>query len=328
MTRQALTPRPIIDIHVHILPPDACSAEAHVSTTQWNWPSFLYLRLRHRLKRQEQVEGSGIIRSHLSRAVASMRAVDRIVVLALDAVYDDSGRQDSRHTHFYVANDYIFQVAKADNRFLPGASVNPRRRDALAELERCLEQGAVLLKWLPNTQGFDPMDPSLVPFYRRMAEARLPLLCHTGPEYALTTTGRRHVRPESLRLALDEGVTVIAAHGGGADIRDFGRSFSTIAEMLLTYPNLYADTSAFTQPNRSWFLRRFLRHPELHPKLVHGSDVPLPIIPWLFLGRLPFREIVRLSRVASPMDRDCLIKQALGFPESIFRRGSELLRMA
>ncbi|MGH7412333.1 MAG: amidohydrolase family protein [Candidatus Methylomirabilis sp.] len=327
MTSQPATTRSIIDIHVHVLPPDACSAEAYVSTTQWYWPSFLYLRVRHRMKRQEPVAGNGIIRSHLARAVASMQAVDRVVALALDAVYDESGRKDNRRTHFYVANDYVFQLAKSDDRFLPGASVNPKRLDALAELDRCLEQGAVLLKWLPNSQGFDPMDPSFVPFYRRMAEARLPLLCHTGPEYALTTADRRPVRPKSLRLALDEGVVVIAAHGGGADIQDFGQAFSTIAEMLLTYPNLYADTSAFTQPNRSWFLRRFLRHPELHPKLVHGSDVPLPIIPWLFLGRLPFREIVRLNRVASPMDRDYLIKRALGFPESIFRRGPELLRM-
>jgi len=327
VTSRSPTAPPIIDIHVHVLPPDACGAEAYVSTLQWNWPSFLYLRLRHRMKRQEPVEGTGVARSHLARAVASMRTVDRIVALALDAVYDDSGRRDDRRTHFYVANDYVFQLAKADDRFLPGASVNPKRCDALPELERCLEQGAVLLKWLPNSQGFDPMDPYLVPFYRRLADARLPLLCHTGPEYALTASRGRLVRLESLRPALDEGVTVIAAHGGGADIRDPGRAFSRVAEMLLRYPNLYADTSAFTQPNRSWFLRRFLRHPELHPKLVHGSDVPLPIIPWLFLGRLPFREIVRLSRVANPMDRDCLIKQALGFPESIFHRGGELLRM-
>ena len=327
MKGQPTTRPPIIDIHVHVLPPDACSAEAYVSTKQWNWPSFLYLRLRHRIKRQESVGGNGLMRSHLARAVASMRAVDQVVALALDAVYDDAGRWDSRHTHFYVANDYVFQLARADARFLPGASVNPKRRDALDELERCLDEGAVLLKWLPNSQGFDPMDPSLVPFYRRMAEARLPLLCHTGPEYALTAADQRVGRPESLRLALDQGVIVIAAHGGGADIGNLGRAFATTAKMLLEYPNLYADTSGFTQPNRSWFLRRFLRHPELQPKLVHGSDVPLPIVPWLFLGRLPLREILRLSRVASPIDRDCLIKRALGFPETVFRRGSELLRM-
>ena len=327
MMRQPTTRRPIIDIHVHVLPPDACSDQAYVSTKQWNWPPFLLMRLRHRLRRQEAVGGNGIIRRHLARAVADMRTVDRVVTLALDAVYDKAGRRDSRRTNFYVANDYVFKLAKADDRFLPGASVNPRRRDALEELDRCLELGAVLLKWLPNSQGFDPMDPSLVPFYRRMAQARLPLLCHTGPEYALTTADRRLGRLESLRLALDEGVTVIAAHGGGADILNLGRAFHTAADMLLKHTNLYADTSAFTQPNRSFFLRRFLRHPELYPKLVHGSDVPLPIIPWLFLRSLPFREIVRLSQVASPIDRDCLIKQALGFPDSVFRRGSELLRM-
>ncbi len=327
VTKPRTTIHPIIDIHVHVLPPDACTPEAYVSPRQWNWPSFLYLRLRHRIKRQESVGGNGVMRSHLARAVASMQAVDQVVALALDAVYDDAGRKDSRRTHFYVANDYVFRLAKANDRFLPGASVNPKRRDAMEELERCLDQGTVLLKWLPNCQGFDPMNPSFTPFYRRLAEARLPLLCHTGPEYALTGADERLGRLEGLRLALDEGVIVIAAHGGGVDIRNFGRAFDTIAQMLVSYPNLYADTSALTQPNRFWFLQRFLRHPDLHPKLVHGSDVPLPILPWLFLGRLPFREIVRLNRVASPIDRDCLIKQSLGFPESIFRRGSELLRM-
>lgn len=327
MTKEAMSSSPIIDIHIHVLPPDACGDQSYVSTTQWNWPSFLLLRLRYRLKRRESIGGDGIIRGHLARAVADMRAVDRVVALALDGVYDRAGRKDKRRTHFYVSNDYVFHLAKADNRFLPGASVNPGRRDALEELDRCIESGAVLLKWLPNSQGFDPMDPALVPFYRRMAQARLPLLCHTGPEYALTAAEWNFGRLERLRLALDEGVTVIAAHGGGADILNLGRPFHTVAEMLLTYPNLYADTSAFTQPNKSWFLRRFIRHPELHPKLVHGSDIPLPIIPWLFLGSLPFREILRLSQVANPIDRDYLIKRALGFPDSIFRRGSELLRM-
>jgi predicted TIM-barrel fold metal-dependent hydrolase len=325
--KQPATMPPIIDVHVHVLPPDACSDHAYVSSKQWNWPPFLLLRLRHRIKRQEAVGDNGFMRRYLARAVAEMRAVDRVVALALDAVYDDAGRRDSRRTHFYVANDYVFKLAKADDRFLPGASVNPRRRDALDELDRCVERGAVLLKWLPSSQGFDPMDRSLVPFYRRMAQARLPLLCHTGPEYALTTAHRHHGRIETLRLALDEGVTVIAAHGGGPDIMNLGRAFHAVADMLLTHANLYADTSAFTQPNRSWYLRRFLRHPELHAKLVHGSDVPLPIIPWLFLRSLPLREVMRLSRVASPMDRDYLVKRALGFPDSIFRRGSELLRM-
>ncbi len=325
--RQHGTIRPIIDIHVHVLPPDACGSEAYVSRRQWNWPSFLYLRLRYRIKRQEPIGENGITRSDLTRAVAGMQVVDRVVALALDSVYDDAGKMDSRRTHFCVANDYVFRLARANTRFLPGASVNPKRRDAMVELERCLELGAVLLKWLPNCQGFDPMNPTFIPFYRRMAEARLPLLCHTGPEYALTGADQRLGRAEGLRLALEEGVTVIAAHGGGADIRDFGRAFHTFAEMLLAYPNLYADTSGFTQPNRSWFLHRFLRHPELHPKLVHGSDVPLPILPWVFLFRLPLREIMRLRRVPSPLDRDCLIKQSLGFPDPIFRRGSELLRM-
>jgi predicted TIM-barrel fold metal-dependent hydrolase len=317
---------PIIDLHVHVLPPDIRGPDAYVSSTQWNWPSFLYLRVRHRIRRREPVTGDAIMRRDLARAIADMRHVDQVVALALDAACDEAGSRDWRRTHFFVANDYVLHLTKENHRVLAGVSVNPKRRDALAELDRCLDEGAVLLKWLPCVQGFHPMDRALIPFYRRMADARLPLLCHTGPEYALTTSGRSFVRIEDLRLALDEGVTVIAAHGGGADIREFGRAFRVAAEMLLNHSNLYADTSAFSQPNRFWFMGRLLDHPELHPKLVHGSDVPLPVVPWVFLRRLPLRQVVQLSRVASPIDRDYLLKRALGFPSGVFQRGHQLLR--
>ena len=61
-------------------------------------------------------------------------------------------------------------------KMLFGASVHPYRKDAVAELERCVAAGAVLLKWLPITQGFNPADPRCFPFYEALAHHKLPLL--------------------------------------------------------------------------------------------------------------------------------------------------------
>ena len=70
-------------------------------------------------------------------------------------------------------------------KMLFGASVHPYRKDAVAELERCVAAGAVLLKWLPIAQGFNPADERCIPFYEALAHHKLPLLCHTGGEKSL-----------------------------------------------------------------------------------------------------------------------------------------------
>ena len=52
----------------------------------------------------------------------------------------------------------------------------------MAELERCLAEGAVMLKCLPNCQNIDWNDRRYTAFLERMAAAGLPLLAHTGSE--------------------------------------------------------------------------------------------------------------------------------------------------
>jgi predicted TIM-barrel fold metal-dependent hydrolase len=60
-------------------------------------------------------------------------------------------------TRFSVSNDEVLAwCRKSPGTFLFGASVHPHRHDALEALEWCAQQGAVLIKWLPNYQGIDP----------------------------------------------------------------------------------------------------------------------------------------------------------------------------
>ena len=74
--------------------------------------------------------------------------LDAGVVLAFDAVYDESGQRDEANTHLFVENDYVADLASKHQKVLFGASVHPYRSDAVAELTRCVDRGAVLVKWL------------------------------------------------------------------------------------------------------------------------------------------------------------------------------------
>ena len=71
--------------------------------------------------------------------------LDAAVVLAFNAVYTKDGVLNNVATHLYVSNDYVVALAARQPRIRFGASVHPYRRDAVAEVERCVGAGAVLL---------------------------------------------------------------------------------------------------------------------------------------------------------------------------------------
>ena len=83
--------------------------------------------------------------------------------------------------------------------------------------------------------------------------------------------------PKLLRLPLECGVTVIAAHcatkSGPLD-PDY---FDDWIAMLAEFPNLYGDISAMVSLNRCGHLRDCLR-PEIAPRILHGSDFPVPVL--------------------------------------------------
>ena len=66
---------------------------------------------------------------------------------------------------------------------------------------------------------------------------------------------------------------------------------------------------------------------KVQDRVVHGSDFPIPsggFGPWI--GGLLSGESYREARkIANPLERDCFIKQAVGFRESTFTRLPDLL---
>jgi hypothetical protein len=276
--------------------------------------------------------------------ISSSSELDAVILLAMDAFYAD-GRPDPVKTDLLVPNRYLYgQVQRLNQglvgkRVLFGASVNPMNPNWEQELAYVIEQtDAVLMKLIPSAQNIElgKVPPA---YYAALAEAKLPLLCHVGPEYAFAE-GRRRQWLDSfkgLEHPLKHGVTVIAAHCATPVFPLIDRD--QLAEFAVfirdknqgnPQPVLYADTSALSMASRILITPRVL---ELIPTqwLVHGSDFPVPAdarayLPYLVPGVSP-AEYWQMCRCEHRLDADVLIKRALGFPDSVLSRATEVLRL-
>ena len=184
-------------------------------------------------------------------------------------------RSPARRPISSSAMSTCLQTARAHpDEFLPGVSINPQRRDAVEEVHRCADAGAALVKVLPNAQQFNPADPKYTAFYRALVQRNLPFLSHVGYEFSLIGKDQSVGDPGRLRLALDEGVTVIAAHACSYGLMLYERFLPVLLTFAKQYPNFYADISALTLPNRFRMLLHLRRHPEVHHRLLFGTDYP------------------------------------------------------
>lgn len=252
--------------------------------------------------------------------------LQHVVLLSQDLPYQEDGVPLPTEPALYVPNDCVLALAREHPEFLAGVSIHPARVDAIEELERCAAQGAALLKLLPNVQNIDCSNPNFTHFWERLAELGLPLLAHTGGELSLPVVNKCYADPLGLKLPLECGVTVIAAHCGTNSLftdKDFK---AILASMFETYPRLYGDNSGMNTPLRSKHLASLTEEP-FRGRIVHGSDVPIPISAlWLCLrGLLPFHSYLSLRQVKNPLKQDIEIKRAIGFPEESFFRLYDLL---
>jgi uncharacterized protein len=317
----------IYDIHVHIAQLACHPATDRFLSDRKNW----YLRgflgqlgftpdvLCHR-KANEQI----CVR--LADWIADS-SIDHAVVLAMDGVYDLEGRPAPSHTRWVTNNDFVADLAQRCPSILFGASVHPYRADALEELHRLIARGACLVKWIPSAQRIRLDHPRCIPFYELLAEQRVPLLVHTGNEHVSSRSLNDWNDPTLLRLALERGVTVIAAHCGARVFLHERCYFSTFRRMALEYQNLYGDLGAFGIPTRIRMLRVMQRNDRLLSKIVYASDFPAWVMPRWFIfsiGRRAVREIVRET---NPLEKPYLLMRKMNMPEEIFSRAGELLRL-
>ena len=253
-------------------------------------------------------------------------SLDAVLLLAMDYPYDPSGHCLKHKAKFYVPNDHVLSLAKKYSQIIPACSIHPARTDAIEELERCAEQGAIVLKLLPNCHNVDCSDIQYQPFWEKLSKLGMLFLAHTGGEFSVPVLNAKFADPRILRLPLGCGVKVIAAHGAGkSGIWDPDYT-ADLLHMMDEFPNLFTDNSALASPNR-WRTIPALLDPKIQPRVIHGSDFPIPsggFGPWI--GKLLSNsEYINSRKIKNPLERDVFIKQAVGFQQSTFSRLADII---
>jgi predicted TIM-barrel fold metal-dependent hydrolase len=287
-------PSKLLDYHVHLVGLGAGGTGCCVKREMLSWAhpvdrvKFLAYRSASGITDESRAD-----QQYVERLAALARQHrGRFLVLAFDRHHGDHGDHVEERTEFHVPNDHALAVAAAHpDLFVAAASVHPYRADALDELERCAARGMRIVKWLPNAMGIDPADARCRPFYDKLASLGMALLSHGGEEKAVEADEAQKLgNPLRLRAALERGVKVIVAHcaglGDDEDLDDPARPRVASWKLFLRMMDdprwnglLYGDISAATQSNRiPEPLVTMMRRKDLHPRLVNGSDYPLPAV--------------------------------------------------
>ena len=300
--RSNFKPHDVIDIHVHIAGPKGENDELYYMSNLFTKSlSYEGIKLVTKIT-SSQVSGPRYV-SILLNQLKQSKYVDKIVLLALDQAYSEEGQVLPKATHLYVSNEYLAYLSQMYPMFLFGCSVHPYRENAADVLWECAAHGAVLCKWLPSSQSIDPTHPLSQKFYRALAELKMPLLIHVGPEETIpgglnkkdellfnAASGKYGKNPgDAITMALDTGATVIVAHSAtplGKLLDKNNDYWENVFEMLMgkvenenPISSLYADISAFCLPGRFKYVKQIIpMAQEMPERFLYGSDYPIPIV--------------------------------------------------
>ena len=325
-------PQGIIDMHCHTAGFGAGGSGAWVSRElRESWKFKLYLKIFGSSVPEVEREGDGVIMEIIAKGIDESKYVDGAVILAMDAPYTVGGEVDKAAGEVVVPNRFVGeQVLRFVNLYF-GASVHPNRKDALEELDWSKAHGAVLMKWLPNIQNIDPSNERYRAYYEKLVELDLPLLTHVGDEDSFSKTNNALGDPHLLRLPLECGVRVIAAHVASSGESEGQDNVERLLEMMPEFPNLFADISTLTQANRKKYLPVVLNDPRLEGRLMYGTDYPLtntPLVTSLqFFLHLKLGQIWSLLRTKNSWDRDVQQKAALGVRPEVFELPGKFLKI-
>jgi uncharacterized protein len=263
-----------------------------------------------------------------------MRPGAKLVLFAFDRAYGEDGKPDDERTSFYVPDAYARATALAHPQYFEwAASIHPYRADCAAALEAAKKNGARAVKWLPAAMNIDPASPRCDRFYEAAARLRIPVVSHAGLERAVLGGPQEYGNPLRLRRALDAGVRVVIAHcasmgqdrdldkGENGPLVDSFLLFSRLFEEKRYEKNLFGDISAMTQVTRAGpALAKVIEREDWHPRLLNGSDYPLPGIMPIFsvdylvslgLVRESARTVLQEIRSHNPLLFDFVLKRHL-----------------
>lgn len=333
----------LVDCHIHVTGLPECGNDNYVNPHMRSfWHPIKRLKFASFKSAggvKDEKKADAEYAERLLRLISGIASKGRYCVLALDKFYDEDGTERLDRTEFHVPNDYVWALHEKHPTVLePVVSIHPYRKDAIDELKRWHGKGARMVKWLPNAMGIDPSHDKAVAFCAEMAALKMVLLTHTGQEDAIDGREFQHMgNPLLVRRILDTGLTVIMAHcgstGKSVDLDDPTRKkeanfklFARLMDDKRYAGNLFGDLSATTQFNRDpEDLKELLRRTEWHPRLINGSDYPLPAINFLIrTGRLHKQKLITkeqrgyLNEIyhVNPLLFDIAVKFCLRDPDS------------
>ncbi len=230
--------------------------------------------------------------------------ITKLVVLATAPVVTD-GKMDLSKTPLYISNRAVMDMAKSNERVIPGISINPLADNAEKELNALYAEskalpngGKMVFKLFPTVcffyaDGVDehgtelPYRQKLLAFYKQLASLGITVIVHTGVEEVMQDAEYQYFMDHGgdvkhLIPLIDTGVNVILAHSGYDPSyqkahKNKPNQFAEVKEVLKTYPNVYADISGAYSRSYNFVgtIAELLEQDVYRKKMVHGSDFPV-----------------------------------------------------
>jgi uncharacterized protein len=328
----------ITDIHFHLFGVEN-SEDIFLSQKMRDKPVFKFVVCPLLFLHEGSVSNQSALKWAMD-VILKSKQVDNVVALAFDWVYVN-GKPSCEKSNLFISNDWVAeQASRMPEKMYFGASVNPNREDAIDELKRVKQLGAVLIKIIPSAQNIDLADATHKTFFDTMRELNLPLLCHTGVEHTIPPVdgipGKNLLnKPAKLVQALECGVKVIAAHcalpikkeDGEADYEELKKLFACDKYKEL----LYADIAAFFVPFRPLRAKMVekVKNDLPHDRLILGSDFPM--LPTTLLtgdiNNFTLDEVIELLFTTNPLDRNVIALRDMGFQECVFSNVEKILNI-
>src|SRR4051812_23171725 len=157
---------------------------------------------------------------------------------------------------YHDANDVAIQAARdSGGRLAAFCRIDPRA-DPLREATRCLDAGAVGIKFHPRAERFTLAEPGVREVVALAHERRVPVLIHAG-------RGIPALGQDTVRLSGEfPGARLILAHGAISDL-------AWLWKVMPEHPNLFVDTAWW---NPADLITLFTCVPPGH--VLYASDSP------------------------------------------------------
>ncbi len=301
-----------VDIHVHLLSPKVKFDRLFDRAALGFFGKGLGIDTS-RLK----IDPYGAYLSALTNSIRNSERVEKVCLFGVDSRRDRRGEENHRDKTVCAMTEDVLAVAEVyPDLIIPFFSLNPLRPDALDRIDEYVERGCKGAKFLQNYWALDLNDEALIPYYEKLRNHGLPLIIHIGSEFSVPSS-KEHERASMLRLPLETGVTVIAAHMGLGLVNHglrpwrnlsqnpdhFSKDYFRVLEMLETHDNLYADISAILAPLRARTLGHLARQTQVHHKILFGTDYPVPFTTRHNSYDLEKDKRKEISAIGNPFDR-------------------------